>query len=269
MYKRQIIRRKAAERKVAPKHERLGHLELSLARATKVRPNPSGRQKTDKPALRKKIRKLERKVGWLDKKLRRTTRKAEKVRDRKQSLQRKPTRARIAKRIDERQRAEARLASAIARMTAHAKGRVGGMGAASGKGFSKPVKGPISQDYGCTGFRTNPRRGSCRHFHDGVDITGRVGTKVRASADGYVAFVGFNPADDPLKRAFIVKVVHAGGYVSTYAHLKPTRKVKAGQRVDRGDVVGTIGMTGKTTGPHVHWEIYQGVNPVDPLMSGR
>ncbi len=91
---------------------------------------------------------------------------------------------------------------------------------------------------------------------------------MRASADGYVAYVGFNPWDTG-DRAFVVIIGHAGGYQSVYAHLKPVRKVRAGQRVELGEVIGLVGMTGRSTGPHVHWEVKKGFVNVDPLRAGR
>ena len=115
---------------------------------------------------------------------------------------------------------------------------------------------------------TNPRRGSCRHFHDGVDIAAPKGTKVRASADGYVAYAGFSPWDNG-SRAYIVIIGHANGYESVYAHLQPKRSVRAGQKVKRGDVIGSVGMTGLTSGPHVHWEIRRGGVDLNPLRAGR
>jgi murein DD-endopeptidase MepM/ murein hydrolase activator NlpD len=233
-----------------------------------VRPNPSGKQTVDKPAVRKQIRKLEKKLRWLDKKERKTGKKVEKVRDLKQSRMRKPTRERIAKRRAERERAEAKLEAAIAAMITLTRGRAGRLGAAGSMRWRKPLAGRISQRYGCTGYPTNPRRGGCRHFHDGVDIAAPVGSKIRASADGLVAYVGFSPWDG-VKRAFIVVLVHPGGYESVYAHLKPTRKVRAGQVVDRGEVIGKVGMTGLTTGPHVHWEVRRGGTWLNPLKVGR
>ena len=69
-------------------------------------------------------------------------------------------------------------------------------------------------------------------------------------------------------RAYIVIIGHAGGYESVYAHLQPRKKVRAGQKVKRGQVVGTIGLTGLTTGPHVHWELRKGGTNVNPLKAG-
>ncbi len=110
--------------------------------------------------------------------------------------------------------------------------------------FSWPTTGRISQTYGCTGFYLNPRRGSCRHFHDGVDIVDGYGTPVRAVAVGVVAYTGWNPWDEG-GRAWIVVVVHPDGYVSRYGHLTPTDRVRAGELVHTGQIIGKMGNTGK------------------------
>ncbi len=136
------------------------------------------------------------------------------------------------------------------------------------EGFQKPARGTLSQRYGCTGYRTNPRRGSCAHFHDGVDIAATRGSTVRASADGYIAYVGRNPWDTG-SRAFVVLIGHAGGFETVYGHLQPIRMVQAGQRVERGDVIGRVGVTGRSTGPHVHWEVSRDGHTLDPLRAGR
>jgi murein DD-endopeptidase MepM/ murein hydrolase activator NlpD len=265
---RAIGKRKLAQGKAGTAVTRLGSLKLTLARETRVRPNPAGTQKTDKPKLRKSIRKLQQRVRTLEKKEHQAEKREANARALKQSRLNKPAKARTAARKNERERAEDRLSAAIYNMSALSKSRAGRFGTSSVKGFAKPVAGRISQTYGCTGYRTNPRRGSCRHFHDGVDIAAPKGTRVRASADGYVAYVGFSPWDRGA-RAYVVIIGHASGYESVYAHLQPGRKVRAGQKVKRGDVVGTIGMTGLTSGPHVHWEVKQGGTTVNPSRAGR
>jgi len=263
-----IKRRRVAEHRTDKARAQLRELKLTLARDTRVRPNPRGTQKVDKPQLRKRIRKQETKVRQLARTQRRTEKAEAKRRALKQSRLSKPTRARIEARMSERERAEDKLSLAVASMVSLSKERAGRFGAASSKNFTKPVRSSISQAFGCTGYRTNPRHGSCRHFHDGVDIAAPKGTRVRASADGYVAYVGFSPWDNG-SRAYVVIIGHANGYESVYAHLQPQRRVRAGQRVKRGDVVGTIGMTGLTSGPHVHWEVKKGGTNVNPQKAGR
>ena len=126
-----------------------------------------------------------------------------------------------------------------------------------------PMSGAISQDYGCTGFSWEPPRGSCAHFHKGIDIVAASGTPVVASAAGRVVYIGWNWADgyDP---AFIVIVAHSSNLTTWYAHLLPRYPVKAGQVVTAGEVIGYEGNTGRSTGAHLHWMVeYNGewVNP--------
>lgn len=256
-------KRDKARRKATKAHTRLDLLQLTLARTSRVRPDPNGRQNVDKPALRKKVRGLKKKARRLDRKLRQAERKVEQARELKQSRVKRPTRERMAKRVAERERAEDRLGSAISSMLSLTADRAGRLGAASARNLRKPVRGGISQSYGCTGYRLNPRRGACRHFHDGLDIAAPLGRYVKAAADGYVAYAGYSPWDRGA-RAYIVITVHAGGVEAVYAHLKPVRKARAGQRVERGDVIGAVGMTGTTSGPHVHWEVRKHGRTVDP-----
>jgi murein DD-endopeptidase MepM/ murein hydrolase activator NlpD len=255
--------RDKARRKADKVERKLAQQRLTLARQTRVHPDPNGRQRTDKPALRKQIRKLAQKHKRLDRKLRKAERRVDQARERKQSRLKKPTRERIAKRTAERERAEDKLSRSISAMLSYAGDRAGRLGAASASDLRRPVRGHVTQAFGCTGYYINPRRGSCRHFHDGLDIAAPKGRWVKAAADGYVAYAGYSPWDRGA-RAFIVITVHAGGVQTVYAHLKPTRKVKAGQRVERGDVIGAVGMTGTTSGPHVHWEVRRHGRLLDP-----
>ena len=169
--------------------------------------------------------------------------------------------------IARRESAEATLAARIVQMTrlaavrAESESTVTLSGAGS---FSWPTTGRISQVYGCTGYPLNPRRGSCRHFHDGIDIVDAYGTPVRAVAVGVVAYVGWNPWDEG-GRAWIVVVVHPDGYVSRYGHMIATQRVRAGEVVHTGQVIGKMGNTGRSTGTHLHFELLRGGKDVNPL----
>lgn len=136
--------------------------------------------------------------------------------------------------------------------------------------FSWPTTGRISQTYGCTGVVYNARRGSCKHFHDGIDVVDAYGTPVRAIAAGVVAYSGWNPYDQE-GRAWVVDVVHADDYVSRYGHLIPGNAVKAGDLVFTGQAIGKMGNTGKSTGTHLHFEVLRNgrdINPLDILPAG-
>jgi murein DD-endopeptidase MepM/ murein hydrolase activator NlpD len=130
--------------------------------------------------------------------------------------------------------------------------------------FAWPSVGRIAQTYGCTGYRLNPRRGSCRHFHDGLDIVSGYGSAVRSAAVGVVAYSGWNPWDQR-DRAWVTIVVHPDGYVSRYGHLVPSDKVRVGELVDTGQIIGKMGNTGKATGTHLHLELERRGNNVNPL----
>lgn len=138
----------------------------------------------------------------------------------------------------------------------------GGGGTGNGR-FTWPTSGVITQTYGCTGFYLEPRRGSCAHFHDGIDISNSPGTPIKAMGAGIVAYVGWNRYDgsDP---AYVVVLAHAGNFQTFYSHLQPRKAVRAGQKVRRGQVIGYMGATGKATGTHLHFEVLRNYDPVDP-----
>jgi murein DD-endopeptidase MepM/ murein hydrolase activator NlpD len=95
-------------------------------------------------------------------------------------------------------------------------------------------------------------------MHYGVDFAAEIGTPVRASAAGTVTLV----ENDPIwgKR---IAITHAQGYRTVYAHLGTTRVVQ-GRSVRRGDIIGTIGLSGLTTGPHVHLELWHQNRVLNP-----
>ncbi len=128
-----------------------------------------------------------------------------------------------------------------------------------------PVSGGrVTQGFGPTALVLEPARcwrGACyAHFHAGLDIAAPLGTPVRAIAAGRVTIAG-RVADG----AVVVQVEHAGGVTSLYGHLQPGLPVRVGGDVVAGEVVGAIGMTGNTTGPHLHLEVDVAGMPVDPL----
>jgi murein DD-endopeptidase MepM/ murein hydrolase activator NlpD len=130
--------------------------------------------------------------------------------------------------------------------------------------FVWPSGGSITQGYGCTRVAFYAPRGSCRHFHDGLDISPSAGTRIGSVATGVVAYAGWNPWDGE-GRAFIVVIGHADGYVSRYGHLVPNRRVaRAGQVVYRGQTIGYMGSTGMSTGVHLHLELLRGGSTIDP-----
>src|SRR5437867_689813 len=152
--------------------------------------------------------------------------------------------------------------TALAQLVASAMVRDGTAGA-----WTLPVRGILTQSFGPTSFELEPpatyRGVSYAHFHAAIDIAAPLGTPVTAASDGVVAFVGHLPDG-----AMITLIAHPGGYVSEYAHLDDTfapPPLKAGQSVKGGQVVGFIGLTGITTGAHLHYAVIKDGAPIDPL----
>jgi murein DD-endopeptidase MepM/ murein hydrolase activator NlpD len=120
-----------------------------------------------------------------------------------------------------------------------------------------PMSGVVTQEFGCTGFPAEPQVGSCAHFHQGIDIAAPMYTKIRAAGDGVVVFAGPNPYD-PYPKAWIVIVAHSESLQTWYAHVDNGAHapvVSAGDQVKAGQVIAYEGMTGRTTGPHLHWAV--------------
>lgn len=122
-----------------------------------------------------------------------------------------------------------------------------------------PVHGWISSPFG---RRVNPVSGKAG-FHAGVDIANDPGTPIHCTADGRVAFASWDGGYGKL-----VIVDHGNGYQTYYGHLSQIRTA-AGLRLKKGDVVGLMGATGETTGPHVHYEIRLYGVPVNPIKYMR
>jgi murein DD-endopeptidase MepM/ murein hydrolase activator NlpD len=118
-----------------------------------------------------------------------------------------------------------------------------------------PVDGRLQ---GYFGLRTDPFSGDEGVFHRGVDICAPVGTTVRASADGIVLHAGYSSGYGRL-----VVIDHGNRLQTFYAHLSRFGVV-AGQEVRRGEVIGEVGTSGRATAPHLHYEVRQHGNPVNP-----
>jgi murein DD-endopeptidase MepM/ murein hydrolase activator NlpD len=117
-----------------------------------------------------------------------------------------------------------------------------------------PADGWFSHGYG---WRKDPFTGK-RQFHRGVDIVNDYGAKVVAPADGTVSRT-MRLAD----YGRMIDLDHGYGYVTRYGHLSEIL-VKSGQRVKRGQVIGKIGSTGRSTGPHLHYEVFRDGRRVNP-----
>jgi murein DD-endopeptidase MepM/ murein hydrolase activator NlpD len=118
---------------------------------------------------------------------------------------------------------------------------------------------PTAGSFSCGfGTRIDPFTG-IKQPHLGVDLAADVGTPVYATADGVVSSV---ERDRGLGR--VVKINHLYGYLTVYGHLSQI-KAKNGQYVKRGEMIGTVGNTGLTTGPHLHYEVHYQGQPQNPL----
>lgn len=117
-----------------------------------------------------------------------------------------------------------------------------------------PVEGPIT---GSFGERIDPFNGEGA-FHTGIDISSTYGHAVIAPADGIVEY-----ADLQNGYGRLVQVRHANGIATRYGHLSGFA-VAPGQRVQRGDVIGYVGLSGRSTGPHLHYEVRIYNTPVNP-----
>jgi murein DD-endopeptidase MepM/ murein hydrolase activator NlpD len=123
---------------------------------------------------------------------------------------------------------------------------------ATPKGF--PVNGNVTSPYG-------KRKDPFSHitsFHSGIDISASPGTPVRATAEGVVSYSGWAQFS-----GYVVVLEHGLGFSTVYAHNKKNA-VRVGQKVHRGEVLGYVGSTGKSTGPHVHYEVWEKGKNVNP-----
>ena len=118
-----------------------------------------------------------------------------------------------------------------------------------------PVKGYLTSGFG---LRRAPTAGASR-MHKGLDIANRVGTAVQAPADGKVTFSGYDGA-----YGLCITIDHGNGLKTRYAHLHKSA-VKPGDEVLRGEVIGALGNTGRSTGPHLHYEVHVNGVPVNPM----
>lgn len=120
-----------------------------------------------------------------------------------------------------------------------------------------PVKGNfrISSNYG---YRRDPFTGQ-RRFHHGIDIPLRNGTHIYATADGKVSETGYNNS-----LGNYIKIIHNDNYKSIYAHLSRI-DARRGQQVQLGQRIGASGNTGRSTGPHLHYQVNHNGRSVDPV----
>ena len=120
--------------------------------------------------------------------------------------------------------------------------------------FVMPISGSLTSSYG---YRTDPFTGETA-VHNGLDIAATKGSEIKAALDGTVIFAANTTGD---YGNYII--LDHGGFQTLYGHCE-TLCVKKGQKVSAGDVIATCGSTGRSTGPHLHFEIRIGDKKIDP-----
>jgi murein DD-endopeptidase MepM/ murein hydrolase activator NlpD len=120
--------------------------------------------------------------------------------------------------------------------------------------LGRPVSGKISSRFG---KRTDPVNKK-KAIHEGVDIKGKRGNRILATASGKVIKAMKNGG-----YGNYVEIDHGNGYITVYGHMQ-NYLVKKGERIKQGQVIGQVGSTGRSTGPHLHYEIQLNKKPIDP-----
>lgn len=120
--------------------------------------------------------------------------------------------------------------------------------------LGRPIDGSISSKFGKRTDPLNKQKG----FHEGVDIRGRHGEKIRATAAGVVVKAFKNAG-----YGNYLEIDHGNGYRTVFAHMQKYL-VKRGESVERGQVIGLVGSSGRSTGPHLHYEIRLNKKPINP-----
>lgn len=108
------------------------------------------------------------------------------------------------------------------------------------------------------GYRLDPIYNTSK-FHSGMDFSAPPGTDVYATGDGVVVKMGWQTG-----YGNTIEIDHGFGYITVYAHLKDFR-TKLGKKVVRGEVIGGVGNSGRSTGPHLHYEVHVKGKPVNPI----
>lgn len=121
----------------------------------------------------------------------------------------------------------------------------------------QPVVGKVevSSEFG---IRGNPFGGGGYELHEGIDFVGEVGDIIAAAGDGIVTASGPRGG-----YGITVMIDHGYGYETLYAHMSET-KVNKGDRIKRGQIIGYVGSTGRSSGPHLHYSIYKNEKAIDP-----
>lgn len=110
------------------------------------------------------------------------------------------------------------------------------------------------------GYRTHPISGYYPSFHNGLDLSAPAGTPIKSILSGIVEKTGYDNVN-----GYYIQVKHLNGHSSFYGHMKQASKYNKGAFIFKGDVIGYVGSTGASTGPHVHFIVFDKNNtPIDP-----
>ena len=128
--------------------------------------------------------------------------------------------------------------------------------------FTWPISSPhVTSEFGA---RIDPFEPSIRSFHNGIDIWAQVGAGVYAAAEGQIVEAG--PRNDGCGLG--VTIAHGSGFASDYCHLSGVRVI-VGQMVSARDLIGHVGNTGRSTGPHLHWSVWRSGRAINPRFVVR
>ncbi len=128
--------------------------------------------------------------------------------------------------------------------------------------FIWPTTGTITQPFGPTSLTLEPAYDGYAHFHLGIDIANAQGTPIAAAAAGTVIFAGWSDVG----YGNMVEIDHGNGLVTLYGHMMTTPSVTVGQKVFQGQLIGYMGTTGNSTGPHTHFAVQLNGSWVDPAI---
>lgn len=156
---------------------------------------------------------------------------------------------------DQLDRESDRVEALLARRAARAAGATSGVSTSGSGQLLWPAAGPVTSGFG---YRTHPIFGDTR-LHTGIDIGAPYGAPVVAADDGVVSYAGVMSG-----YGNVIVISHSSSLATTYNHLSAFA-IGSGQRVARGERIGSVGCSGYCTGPHLHFEVRVNGSPVDPM----